>query len=283
MEDNISIEKSKLENLIANFKIKLKDKEKEIEKLKNELNEKKRQNKILEEKIIKMDEEIIKQAQINEKLKEDIKNSLNTLNNLKEKLLNLSAKKENFKENIDDVLEIVNSSEKKLETFIDNSSINDIEVEMKVFLKGMFHKFIKEKNALEILIEGKSYYYPLSSYQCKHLPMSGSRVLVFKSEDNENIVFGFHGPRLIDIARKIKAEIKFASKSQNRLKLYIEEDGYINFYPNEEFWENNNYKIGDKIILTEINIEGDRYFYIKKKSNFNMNRLKVLEYLRKDE
>jgi chromosome segregation ATPase len=239
------------------------------------------QNKYLEDKISKMNDEIKKQAEVIETLKEERKNLLDVINDLKKNIDKISDRKDILKKNIDEVLEISNISQKKIEELLDLSNINDIEVEMKIFLKGMFHRFIKEKNALEILIEGNKYYYPLSSYQCTHLPVSGSRVLVFKSEDDRNIVFGFHGPRLIDIAKKLKAEIKFISKQHKRLKLYIEEKGFINFTPAEDFWDSHNYKIGDKVILTEINIELDKYFYISNEYNSVADRLKVLEFLGK--
>jgi chromosome segregation ATPase len=283
------LDKEAVKKVLVQLKVQIDKQKEEISKLEEELTIEKEknsalnfQNKYLENKISKMNDEIIKQADVIETLKEERKKLLNVINDFKKNIDKISDKKDLMKKNIDEVLEISNISQAKMEEILKSSNINDIEVEMKIFLKGMFHKFIKEKNALEILIEGKKYYYPLSSYQCTHLPVSGSRVLVFKSEDDRNIIFGFHGPRLIDIAKKLKAEIKFISRQHNRLKLYIEEKGFINFAPEEDFWDNHNYKIGDKVILTEINIELDKYYYISSEYNSTADRLKVLEFLGKE-
>jgi len=282
LEENNILDKEKIRKILDKFKDRIKQLKNKMTLLENELFEEKEKSNNLEKKIVFMDEEIIRQANIIERLKKERKKLLGLIESFKENIDNIAEKKEFFKENIDEVLKISNMSQDKMEELISSSNINDVEIEMRVFLKGMFHRFIKENNSLEILIEGNKYYYPLSSYQCTHLPISGSRVLIFKSEDNKNIIFGFNGPRLIDIAKKLKAEIKFASETQNRLKLFIEEEGYINFTPEKDFWENNNYKMGDNIILTEINIECDRYFYISNKNNLKTDRLKVLEFLRKE-
>jgi chromosome segregation ATPase len=289
LEEFNLLNKEAVKKVLIQLKAQIDKQNKEISKLKEELSLKKEENNILKvqneqfnNQISKMNDEIIKQAEVIEVLKEERKKLLSLVNNFKDNIDNISYKKEFLKKNIDDVLDISNISQKNIEELLESSNINDIEVEMKVFLKGMFQRFIKEKNALEILIEGNKYYYPLSAYQCTHLPVSGSRVLVFKSEDDKNMVFGFHGARLIDIARKIKAEIKFISKMHNRLKLYIEEEGFINFTPAEDFWDIYNYKIGDKIILTEINIELDKYFYISSEYTSQADRLKVIEFLGKE-
>jgi hypothetical protein len=146
----------------------------------------------------------------------------------------------------------------------------------------MFECFIKEQNALKIMIEGTAYHYPLSSYQCAHLPISGSRVLIFKNEEGQNIIYGFNKSKLIDGAQKVKAIIKFLSPMQNRVKFHIEEYGFINFEPNKDFWSTLTHKIGDTVILTKISIDGDIYFYISQKGKSHINRNEILQILQKE-
>lgn len=201
----------------------------------------------------------------------------------------LSQKREQEKKNahlqerIDELLKMMQESEKHIEKAHKNSTLNDIKIEPKIYLKGMFDSFIKEKSALKILIEGGVYYYSLESYQCAHLPVSGSRVLIFKSEDGENIVYGFNVSKLIDSAPKIKATVKFVSVVQNRLKLHMENYGFINFTPAKELWENMEFRLGETLMLSKIDIDGRVYFTIAKKTLLGTNRNEILKLLIKDD
>lgn len=200
----------------------------------------------------------------------------------------LAQKKEQEKKNaqlqerIDELLETIASTEKHIEQAQKNSTLNDIKIEPKIYLKGMFDSFIKEKSALKILVEGRVYYYPLESYQCTHLPISGSRVLIFKSEEGENIIYGFNVSKLIDSAQKVKATIKFVSVLQNRLKVHIENYGFINFSPAKELWESVEFKLGETVILSKIDIDGSVYFTIAKKALLGTDRNEILKLLIKD-
>ena len=167
-----------------------------------------------------------------------------------------------LQEQINELTTLMKESEKQIDRAKKNSTINDMKIEPKIYLKGMFECFEKEKNALKILIDGTAYYYPLSQYQCKHLPVSGARVLIFKSEDGENLIYGFNVGNMIDNAEKVKASVQFVSSSQKRLKLQIEGYGFINFTPDDDFWEKVHCKIGDTLILNQVFIDGDVYFYI---------------------
>ena len=183
---------------------------------------------------------------------------------------------------IDELLTTMKASEKHIDKAQNNSTITEMSIEPKMYLKGMFDSFIKEKNALKILIEGREYFYPLETYQCTHLPISGSRVLIFKSEDGANLVYGFHVSKLIDSAQKVKATVKFVSSLQNRLKLHIENYGFINFEPAQELWDTMEFKIGETLILSEVHIDGDIYFYITHKDMSATNRNEILKILLKE-
>lgn len=187
-----------------------------------------------------------------------------------------------LQEQINELLGMMKDSEKHIDKAQRNSSIVDIRIEPKIYLKGMFDSFIKEKNALKILIEGREYFYPLETYQCTHLPISGSRVLIFKSEDGENLVYGFHVSKLIDGAKKVKATLKFVSPLQNRLKLHIENYGFINFEPAIDLWKSMEFKLGETLILSQVHIDGDVYFYITHKDISSTNRSEILKILLKE-
>ncbi len=181
---------------------------------------------------------------------------------------------------IDELRAIMKHSEEQLEKTRQNSTLADIKIEPKIYLKGMFDSFIPEKNALKIMIEGSAYYYPLSSYQSIHLPVSGSRVLIFKNEEGKNVVYGFNGAKLIDAAQQLKAVIKFISVSQNRLKLSIEGMGFIYFYPSEDFWKEMGHGVGDTVLLSKIYIDAKEYFYIANKGHSFIDRNEILHILK---
>jgi vacuolar-type H+-ATPase subunit I/STV1 len=231
-------------------------------------------------------DEIIDQLEEKEErihlLEEEKEKLLESVEDLLEQKQEQEAKNRMLQTQIDELMGIMKESEKQIEQSKKNATLSDIKIEPKIYLKGMFESFIKERNALKIMIEGTAYYYPLDSYQCTHLPISGSRVLIFKSEQGENIIYGFNRSRLIESAKKVKAIIKFVSPIQNRLKLHIEEYGFINLEPSEDFWKDFQHKIGDMVILTKIAIDGDLYFYISEKGKSQINRNEILQILYKE-
>jgi len=218
---------------------------------------------------------------INE-LQEEKEKLLASVEELIEQKKQQERKNRMLQEQIDELMRIMKESEKQIERSQKNSTLADMKIEPKIYLKGMFECFIKEQNALKIMIEGTAYYYPLSSYQCSHLPISGSRILIFKNEEGRNIIYGFNRSKLIDSAKKVKGIIKFLSPMQNRLKFHIEGYGFINFEPSEDFWSVLSHKIGDTIILTRVEIDGDIYFYISEKGKSHINRNEILQILQKE-
>jgi len=68
--------------------------------------------------------------------------------------------------------------------------------------------------------------------------------LIFKGEDGSNLIYGFDVAKLIESAPNLEATLKFFSPIQKRIKLYIENLGYINFYPSDDFWESFRGSIG---------------------------------------
>ena len=181
-----------------------------------------------------------------------------------------------LKHQINQLLASLAQSEKKIEQVQRDSSITDIEIEPKIYLKGMFNSFNIETNSLSIYIDAKEYFYSLDEYQCAHLPISGSRVLIFKSEDNKNLVYGFDISKIIDSAKKIKAEVKYVSTVQERLKLHIQEYGYVNFKPSEDFFNKYKIGIGDKLLLNQIFIDGDYHFCVAQSISGSFDRNKIL-------
>jgi len=227
-----------------------------------------------DEKIALLNDEINKLLIKIEKQDELIK----TLEKNLQKLLN--SVKNRFDEKIYDIEDLITKTQKGIEKFKKEINITDFEAEWKNYIKGKFVRFIKEKSALEILIDGVTFYYPLYCYQNAYLPVSDARVMIFRSVDNQILIFGFEVAKMLPLAKRYSGEIKFFSASQKKLKLFVEKIGYINFSPDEDFFKNS-FKIGDRIVLKEIIIEAESYFLIEKENyEENYERKEILKIIK---
>ena len=237
---------------------------------------------VLEEKeILDKDEKIVLMNDEINKLANEIEQKDNLIKLLNEGIGNLlnKIKNDSFKEEISDLEKLLKKTKEEINKLKKEVNFSEVDNE-KNYLKGKFTQFIKEKSALEILVNGMKFYYPLSCYQNEYLPISGARVLIFKTLDNKSLIFGFDFAKMIPLANRYCGEIKFFSKSQKRLKLFIEKIGYVNFAPDENFFKNS-FKIGDKIILKEIIIEAKSCFLIEKENyNENFERKEILKIIK---
>lgn len=213
---------------------------------------------------------------------------LDTYEYLKEKLKERTIEKENLEKRNDKLIEQIEellSKQKEIEKHMDrakkNSTITDIKIEPTMYLKGMFESFDKTNSSLKILIEGREYYYSLESYQCKYLPISGARVLIFRSYDHKILIYGFDMSKIIDPPTRIKADVKAINQSLGQIKLHCNEYGYINVNVSKLFFENNNLKLGQHIILNQLYIEGNYYFYIVDNIEISYDRNEILKQIRK--
>jgi len=227
-----------------------------------------------------MDENIVENLEkVNHELYE--KNVLleEKMAQLLEKQKEKEEKNKRLQKQIDELVIQMKQSEQLIDKTRKSTSINEVSLEPKIYLKGMFKSFIEEKNALLIMINGREYYYPLHEYQSAHLPLPGSRVLIFRSQNDTNLIYGFDVSKMIDIAPKVEATVKFSSPLQNRLKLHVEKLGYIDLCPHEDFWKSASYKIGATLILSQISINANYYFYISQKIDSRTNRNEILKLL----
>jgi len=188
-----------------------------------------------------------------------------------------------LQKNIDELIKESKKVEEQMDKTKRESTIADIKIEPKFYLKGMFDHFNKEKSSLCILIEGQQYFYPLDAYQCLHLPVSGSRVLIFKSDEGNHLIYGFDISNIIHPSKKIKVEIKSFIKIKNILKVSSKEYGYLNLSVSDAFFQNVPLRLGATVILNQINIDGDYYFYINESTEGNNMRDVVLKTLIKAE
>lgn len=213
---------------------------------------------------------------------------LDTYEYLKEKLNERTIEKENLKKKNDKLIEQIEellSKQKEIEKHMDrakkDSTVTDIKIEPTMYLKGMFDSFDKKDSSLKILIEGNEYYYSLENYQCKYLPISGARVLIFRSYDHKILIYGFDMSKIIDPPTRIKVDVKAINQSLEQLKLYCNEYGYINVHVSKLFFANNNLKLGQHLILNQIYIEGNYYFYIADNIEIAYDRNEILKQIRK--
>lgn len=184
-----------------------------------------------------------------------------------------------LKEQIDELLEQLNNAAHQMDRARDNSTLSEMKIEPKVYIKGMFDHFDFSKNALAVYIDGTEYFYPLKAYQGQYLPMSGSRVLIFKSSSGEALLYGFDLSKLIDPIKKIKAEVKSFLVNKHVLKLRTAEYGFVEVEVVEGFFDMVSLKIGDEIMLNHIMVDGDDYFTFASETAGTSTRDSILKLL----
>jgi len=187
-----------------------------------------------------------------------------------------------LQKNIDELIKESKKVEEQMDKTRKESTIVDIKIEPKFYLKGMFDHFNNDHSTLCILVEGREYHYPIESYQCLHLPMAGSRVLIFKSEEGKHLIYGFDISNIIDPAKKIKAEVKSYIPARKMLKVSTKEYGYLNLEVENAFFKNISVKLGTTVILNQVNIDGDYYFSINESIQGNSMRDRILKTLLKE-
>ncbi len=184
---------------------------------------------------------------------------------------------------INELLKIQKDIEKQLDRAKKDSTITDMKIEPNIYLKGMFDSFDKKHNALKVFIEGSEYFYPLEDYQCKYLPISGSRVLIFHGDDYKYQIYGLDISKIIEKASSIEAVFKSVMPNKNQIKFDTKEYGYINVTVSDEFLSNLKITLSEHVMLKQIYIDGDYYFCMQEDKNTNYNINEILKQIKGQE
>ncbi|RLA72651.1 MAG: hypothetical protein DRG78_23585 [Epsilonproteobacteria bacterium] len=218
-------------------------------------------------------------------MKDENKNKLEQkITDLQTKLSTIIIEKETsekrnkeLSKQINELLNMQKDIEKQLNRAKKDSTLTDIKIEPNIYLKGMFDSFDKDYNALKIFIEGNTYYYPLEDYQCKYLPLSGSRVLIFHGDDKKYQIYGLDIAKIIEKAPIIEAIFKSVIPSTNQIKLRTKEYGYINVSVSNDFLKDLKITLSEQIMLKQIYIDGDYYFCLQEYKNNTYDINKILK------
>lgn len=217
----------------------------------------------------------------NKQLMSETKNYIAQIDDMR---INFEYMEKRNTEQINHLAELLKESEsieKEVKRIKKHTTLTDIRPESKNVLRGRFYSFIPNSNTLFIEINGTKYHYPLEAYQCSYLPISGSRISIFLSENEEPLIYGFDMDRIMSPAKKIKAEVKSLLKKQNKIKLFNKSFGYIDVSSvgSEEFFSSVN--IGEQIVLKQIIIDGDFYFCVDKTQTNRYDRHEIIKTLKK--
>jgi len=243
-----------------------------------------------------------KQNTISSNLKTEVSSLLKLNSKIENQYKQLMSETENYISQIDDMrinfeymekrnteqikhlselLKESESIEKEVKRIKKHTTLTEISSEAKNVLRGLFDSFLPESNTLFIKINGIGYHYPLEAYQCSYLPISGSRVSIFLSENEEPLIYGFDMDKIMNPAKKIKAEVKSLLKTKNRIKLFNKSFGYIDVsnVGSDEFFSSVN--IGEQIVLKQIIINGDFYFCVDEMQMNRYDRCEIIKTLKK--
>jgi len=193
-------------------------------------------------------------------------NEQQELEKVKESLVEEKRKSERtihaLKQQIDTLMKDLKDAEKQISTSQKKSTITEIKIAPKFYLLGMFEYFDFVHAALCIIIEGKEHFYPLEAYHGAYLPVSGSRVAIFRSENKDILIYGFDGGVMITPPSRYKAVIKSYSIAHQRIKVWVEEFGYLTLNVKEAFFQHMFLSLGMAVILKRVDIDARYYFMI---------------------
>jgi len=248
----------KLETILSKKALQDQDNIQKIEKLSNIIENLQDENKKLLEKKQRQKHQLQIYQKNSVKLKQLTKELKNKNLLLEEKISTILTKNKQFSKTL---VTIINDT-KSLKDYITNAKKNidlsDIKVESKVSLKGKFIGFCFETNSLEIQIHNETYFYSLSEYKCKYLPLYNSRVFIFTDNDSNIQIYGLKDGQFIEEAPIFEFQVKSISISTNKVKLYNNKFGFIDVTIKTELLSS--IRLSQTILLKQSVIDEDFYF-----------------------
>lgn len=181
---------------------------------------------------------------------------------------------------IEEIIGEMKKIEKELDRVKEESTITNLKIEPNIYLKGMFESFDPVNATLKILLEGNEYFYPLSEYKSEYLPVSGSRVLIFKDTNSKKMIFGFDVSKMIPEGARIQATLKATMPLKNELRLTTKEYGYITVKVTDSFMQEIKLNQSDMFILKQTYVDGDYYFTLEDNGMIQYNASEILKLIR---
>jgi len=228
-----------------------------------------------------------KQQEFIEQLKKENRDKQEKLNNQSKHLTKIqfeldeiNKENENLLKTVEEVLKEQRKIEIELDRVKDQSTLEDLKIEASNYIKGMFESYDFETGSLQILINGTKYYYPLSNYKCEYLPLSGSRVFIFKDTENQVYIYGFDMSRMIALAKSVLASVKSILPMKNTLKLLTKEFGYIDVLVSNTFLEKTKINSSESLKLKQTYIDGNLYFSIEDSCSIDYNKQEILNLIK---
>jgi len=224
----------------------------------------------------------IKKEQIQqiESMQQSIEDLESKLSSIQDEFIQIKYKNKDISANINKFLE----EHKTLVTYLHNAkkeeTLSDVKIDSKLSLKGKFVNFDFQTSTIELQINNQSYFYPLSSYRCKYLPMFHARVMIFFDELKSQQIYGLDKGSIIEPAEVHEFIIKAIIPSKNQLKLYNREFSYINVEANKNFFVKNNLRASQRVLLKQIIIDEKYYFCMMGDASLHHDEQAILKHIK---
>lgn len=130
---------------------------------------------------------------------------------------------------------------------------NSLNVGQRLYLRGMYRGFDAVRQSLQLTIEGREHYYPLTAYEGAWLPMPDTLALVFQSDaDSDHArILGFENQgRMIPPARRLT--LKLLGVDSLRNECLIEHPHYGRIRVTLPAQNSGSWKTGMQVSVKEI-------------------------------
>ena len=110
--------------------------------------------------------------------------------------------------------------------------------------------------------------------------MFNSRVLIFLDEIGIKQIYGLDKGSIIEPALTYEFLVKSIIPSNNQIKLYNTQFGYINVDVDNNFFKKRNMKLSKKILLKQMIIDAKYYFCMMDDGSLEYDAKEILKYIK---
>lgn len=155
---------------------------------------------------------------------------------------------------------------------------NTQSTEAKLFIKGKFICFHEKEQALEILVNSHTNFYPIKDYYSQYLPYPGATVAIFSeidSDGKEPKIFAItHGE--LEVISKNYSFI-YKGMKNNYFIFYSEKLGFIKLSSELNLAKEHNLKLSNEISFRSVNYGAKEYLIAYEKNENPQNRISILK------
>lgn len=151
---------------------------------------------------------------------------------------------------------------------------DEIITQPRIYLRGQFKEYLREKRCIRVRIEGTNYFYPISDYRSEYIPFPGHQVLIFKEHDGVG-VYGFgQGGRQIAAAPQVRLVLRGISGGSGMCQL-SDELGGNNLALSIESFQGLDCRVGNTYVFRVIQALPHKIYVLEGETPNSVNKQKI--------